>query len=264
MRKHFKKAPYDLVLDLHASFRSALIGRTNPNGYRVGFGDGREGNPLVQNHLIQVKEQQIHALDKNLLFCDYLECPARKADFYLPFNKEDKLAAGNFLERVDSASQKNVIYFNPAARWETKYWYPEKWALLGDRLTREHNSLIVLAGSKADREYLFKISSLMKEKAAVTAGELSLPAIAALMDRIAAYVGLDSGPMHMAAMAGVPVAALFGPTNPELVRPYGVRHRIIRNHDIDCLGCRKRYCESLACMKGISVDQVYEEVLELS
>ncbi len=264
LRKRFKNASYDLILDLHASVRSALLGMTNPGGYRIGFADAREGNSLVQDYRIKVGDRKIHALDKNLFFCNYLGCPAQEVDFYLSFSKEDDLAANNFLNGIAGSDGRRIIYFNPAARWSTKYWDPEKWALLGDRLNREYDSLIILAGSKGDREYLSRISGLMKGKAAVTAGKLSLPAIAALMAKTDVYVGLDSGPMHMAAMAGIPVVALFGPTNPELVRPYKVRHRIVRNQDINCLGCRKRNCKSLACMRGISVDQVYEAVLELN
>ncbi len=264
LRRRFGNDPYDLILDLHASFRSALLGKTNPGGYRVGFADAREGNPLVQDYRIEVRKRRMHALDKNLLFCAYLECPTREDDFFLPFNEEDELAVSNFLERFGAGAEKRIIYCNPVGRWDTKYWDPAKWALLGDRLTKEYGCLVVLAGSKGDSGYLRAISGLMKEKAVVAAGELSLPAVAALMARTSICVGLDSGPMHMAAMAGVPVVALFGPTNPELVRPYGVSHRIITNPDVDCLGCRKRQCRHLTCMKGITVGQVYKAVLELT
>ncbi len=266
LRRRFKRDPFDLVLDLQASFRSALISQANPGGFRVGFADAREGNSLIQDHRIEVTEPRMHALDKNLLFCSYLECTVLKDDFFLPFNHDDELAAGKFLRSYVGkiVSNKKIIYFNPAARWETKFWQPEKWALLGDRLAGELDSLVILAGGRGDRNYLMRIAGYMKERAAVTAGDLSLAGIAALMARTSVYVGLDSGPMHMAAMAGVPVAALFGPTNPELVKPYGVAHRIIRNEGMDCLGCRKRSCETLTCMKGITVDQVHEAVLELA
>ena len=63
--------------------------------------------------------------------------------------------------------------------------------------------------------------------------------------------------MHMAALAGVPVLALFGPTHPERVGPYrNTTGRILRVETLDCLCCRRRSCDDHRCMTGIGVDQV--------
>jgi ADP-heptose:LPS heptosyltransferase len=50
---------------------------------------------------------------------------------------------------------------------------------------------------------------------------LSLPEVAALARRCVAWVGNDSGPTHLAAAAGAPVIALFGPTDPAIWGPPG-------------------------------------------
>ena len=67
----------------------------------------------------------------------------------------------------------------------------------------------------------------------------------------------------MAAMAGVPVVALFGPTHPERVGPYGVDHVIVKSGKLDCHGCRKRSCKEMTCMLNISTDIVYDAVIRL-
>jgi len=66
----------------------------------------------------------------------------------------------------------------------------------------------------------------------------------------------------MAALSAIPVVALFGPTHPARVGPYGVEHRIVRAN-LDCLECRKRTCDHLSCMKSISVDMVYDAAISL-
>jgi heptosyltransferase-1 len=43
----------------------------------------------------------------------------------------------------------------------------------------------------------------------------------ALMRRMTVMVGGDSGPTHLAAALGIPLVALFGPTNPERNGPRG-------------------------------------------
>ena len=69
--------------------------------------------------------------------------------------------------------------------------------------------------------------------------------------------------MHMAALAAVPVVALFGPTHPEWVGPYHTKSRVLQAAGLPCLRCRRRLCEHQRCMQGISVAMVTRAVREL-
>jgi 3-deoxy-D-manno-octulosonic-acid transferase/heptosyltransferase-1 len=60
---------------------------------------------------------------------------------------------------------------------------------------------------------------------------------------------------------GTPVVALFGPTSPERTGPYGDRHIVIR-HGLPCSPCFRKTCDTLECMKTISVDEVFQAVKE--
>ncbi len=262
LRRQLKQVPYDLILDLHASFRSGLLGRTNPGGLRIGFNDARELNAFFQRQLVEVPIHVEHAVAKNLLFCDYLGCEVDAKDFYMCCDDEDAVTVNSFLQQQGIADQDVIVYANPCARWQTKFWSIESWAALADRLHAEGVS-VIFAGSGQDRQFIDRISKQMHSQAIVAAGKLGLTEAVALLHRSAAYVGLDSGPMHMAAMTGTPVAALFGPTHPERVGPYGVEHVILRHEALACLGCRKRHCDHGSCMKGISVEQVMKGLLSL-
>ncbi len=263
LRRWLRREPYDLVLDLHASFRSGLFGLTNPGGTRIGFADAKELNPLFLHRRIEVPDSVVHAVDKNMLFCDHLRCPPGKSDFQLYSSDRDRSRVAAFLQGHRLCDDDVLVYVNPAARWRTKFWGAGRWAELADRLIGEAGLRVVFAGSAKDRDYIVGVSERMSRTPIVAAGELSLTETVALLQRSAVYAGLDSGPMHMAAMAGVPVVALFGPTNPERVGPYGVEHRLVRNEGLACLGCRKRHCGVPRCMEGIAVDRVYRAVLSL-
>lgn len=262
LRRAYVAKPYDLILDLHASFRSGLLGWANPGGMRLGFSDARELNTFFQDRLITVPGHVEHAVDKNLLFCTHLGCRVDRKDFHLHCNDKDSAMVDSFLQQQGVQTGDVLVYANPCARWQTKFWPVESWATLAD-LLHEDGITLVFAGSIHDREYIKQISERMRAGAVVTAGKLGLPQSIALLRRSRAYVGLDSGPMHMAAMNGTPVAALFGPTHPERVGPYGVRNVIIRNETLECLGCRKRHCDHQSCMRGITVDQVRTGLLSL-
>ncbi len=254
LRRQWRRDPHDLILDLHGSLRSGLIGRMNPGGTRIGFADARELNPLFQDERIVVPREVVHAQAKNLLFCDHLGCTATDEDFFLHCPGEDRRVAAEFLRGrdVDTAG---LVYGNPAARWRSKFWLAERWAELGDRLA-ERGLILVLGGSAGDQALAREIADRMRARPLIAAGRLDLLQSAALIQMSRCYVGVDTGPMHMAALSGIPVVALFGPTHPERVGPWRVRHRVVQADGMTCLRCRKRECPDPACMRGISVDMV--------
>lgn len=262
LRADFKSAPYDLLLDLHASFRSGLLGLMNPGGQRIGFADARELNGLFQNQHLTVPDGVVHAVDKNLLFAARLGCAVQPEDFFIATTAGDEQRVLDFLTEAGIAAAAPLAYVNPAARWQSKHWLVQRWSRLCDRLAAA-GVRAVFGGSAADLPYIREILGQMEHPGIVAAGRLGLRESVALIRRARVYVGVDTGPMHMAAMVGTPVVALFGPTHPERVGPYGVRSSVLQAGDVDCLCCRRRECSRPLCMEGISVEQVLAEVLRM-
>ena len=260
LRRTFRASPYDLVFDLHASFRSGLLSLTNPGGMRTGFADAKELNTLFQHHLIDNPAKKVHAVDKNLLFCIDMGCAPCAQDFYLTIAPEDQARVRRYLVDQGVGEKGRYVYVNPAARWQSKFWLSSRWAELCDRLW-DAGILPVFGGSAGDTAYIAEITDQMTGRRAVAAGRMNLTESAALIKGALVYAGLDTGPMHMASLCGTPVVALFGPTHPERVGPYGVRNAVLQAQDVDCLCCRKRQCDHLRCMEGISVATVYEQVM---
>lgn len=261
LRAALRSRPYDVVLDLQASFRSGLLALMNPGGRRIGFADARELNTLFQHEGIRVPAGMEHAVDKNSLFAAHLGAPVREEDFFLASTDEAEAAVSAFLQNEGLASEP-WVYAQPAARWASKEWLPERWAELADRLPA-FGLQCVFGGSAADLPHLQRIAAGMRARAHIAAGRLNLVAAAALIRRARLYVGVDTGPMHMAALAAVPVVALFGPTHPERVGPYHTKSRVLQAAGLPCLRCRRRLCEHQRCMRGISVAMVTRAVREL-
>ena len=73
----------------------------------------------------------------------------------------------------------------------------------------------------------------------------------------------DTGTMHLAALLGVPVVAVFGSTEPRLTGPLGNGHTILRHH-VECSPCFLRECPiDFRCMKAITADEVARTVLSM-
>ncbi len=263
LRRRFEECPYDLVLDLHASFRSGLLGRTNPGGFRVGFAEAKELNTSFQHVTISEGPPLSHAVDKNLAFAQYLDCPVAPEDFRIVTGAEPRAGTRAFLEQAGIGSEDRFVYANPAARWATKLWTVEAWAELADMFIGESGVQVVFAGSPDDAPYIRSIAHRMKASPIVAAGALGLAEAVALLEAAPVYVGVDSGPMHIAAFTGTRVVALFGPTDPAKVGPYGKGHRVIRREELHCLGCRKRSCSNRVCLEDLAPRTVYRETVDL-
>jgi ADP-heptose:LPS heptosyltransferase len=95
------------------------------------------------------------------------------------------------------------------------------------------------------------------------AGKTTLTESAALIARAAVCVTNDSGPMHLAAALGRPVVAVFGPTDPVWVGPYGSPDTVVRA-GVPCSPCYLRRLSrcpfSHACMTGVAAENVIEKV----
>jgi heptosyltransferase I len=263
LRAIFKGRPYDVVLDLHASFRSGLLGAANPNGVRIGFADAKELNTLFQHSKIDPGPEAVHAVDQNMAFAQYLQCAPDTADFRIITGPAAARRARAILAETGKRPGDRLVYANPAARWESKHWDVKAWAELADLLTERAGASVIFAGGPGDLSHIEEITALMKQDALVAAGCLSLGDAVALMELCSVYVGVDSGPMHVAAFAGIPVVALFGPTDPAKVGPYGPRHKVIQRTDLDCLACRKRRCDDRKCLEGIAASEVFHEIIRL-
>src|SRR5262249_8497180 len=88
------------------------------------------------------------------------------------------------------------------------------------------------------------------------AGKTDLPALARVVAPFPTLVPTDPGAMHVAAAAGVPVTAVFGPTRDRETRPIGDRHTVL-THDVWCRPCMLRECPlNHRCMRGITPSAV--------
>ena len=263
LRAVFRNRPYDLVLDLHASFRSGLLALTNPGGTRLGFSDAKEFNTFFQNHLVVGSPEKPHAVDKNLAFAQYLEISAVPWDFRVMIGNTEREKVQVFFKEAGIGPKDQVVYANPAARWKTKLWTVPAWAQLADLFADTGEARMIFGGGPGDILYVKSIAQRAHRGTIVAAGRLSLAESAALIEAADVYVGVDSGPMHIAAFVGTPVVAMFGPTDPAKVGPYGNGHRVIRNESLQCLGCRKRSCEDQRCLAEITARQVFDVTMEM-
>lgn len=109
---------------------------------------------------------------------------------------------------------------NPGMMMDAKRWPPEHFAALADRLARKLDTQVILLGGPGDTDIVDAVRSRMATPAAALVGILSFAEIALLASRSRLYVGNDTGLTHLAAAAGAPTAAIFGPSDPRRYAPF--------------------------------------------
>jgi len=124
-------------------------------------------------------------------------------------------------------------------------------------LKQKYDARFIYTGAKGDGSLYQTI-----EQQGPFAG-LNLCGMTTLRENLSVYrashlfFGVDSGPMHMAAAVGVPVIALFGPTDERKWGPWGEGHTVITKR-ISCYPCKPHKCANNECMKKISIEEVID------
>jgi heptosyltransferase-2 len=144
-----------------------------------------------------------------------------------------------------------------------KCWLPERFAQLADRLISESTADVIFFGTPGEKEIAARIQSNMKSRAISLVGETSMCDLSALFASCSAFIGNDSGAMHVAAAAGLPVIGIFGSTDPEGTAPVTEQFTLIREA-VSCSPCFLRRCPvDHRCMERITVESVFAAAMRL-
>lgn len=157
--------------------------------------------------------------------------------------------------------------YSPARRW-----YPERFAKVGAALAQDGLVPMVVAGP-GEEALARQVADGMASRAAVLSGTPTPRHLAAVLARCRLFVGNDSGVMHVAVAASLPVVAVFGPSNHRAWGPYdpgGSRTRIVRV-ELPCSPCLYRGhslglrngCGDFQCLGRISPEAVIAAAREL-
>jgi len=259
----------DASVLLPNSFASAWLVRRAGIRERWGFATDLRGRlltralprPAFRSHQAEYYRRLVHALG--------VENGAVEPALVVPPAAVEQ--ARSILLAAGWDRRRRLVAMAPGAAYgAAKRWPPEHFAQVVTRLGREERAQCVLVGSSADAVTTRWVRSLVPEdvRPAVmdVAGATTLATLIGVLSLANACVSNDSGAMHVAGAAGVPLVALFGPTRERETAPLsrrGGRVEILINH-VWCRPCMLRECPlDHRCMKGLSPERVLEAVTDV-
>jgi heptosyltransferase-1 len=239
-RRELRTAHYDFAVDFQGLLKSAMAASAASPEQLYGFHQSQVRERLAAlfySH--KTVSRAAHVVDRNL------ELAAACSDggmqpghrlFPLPAGRaEGELPPGDF------------VLASPLAGWVSKQWPMDHYRVLAARLRSELGIPLVLDGPPG--------ADFAAAEAAVP-HHSSLAGLIHATRRAAAVVGVDSGPLHLAAALGKPGVAIFGPTDPARNGPYGDSVRVLRTAAVTTTYKRG---EAIApSMRNISPDEVFE------
>jgi heptosyltransferase-1 len=239
--REIRSEGYDFAVDFQGLIKSAVTAACARPTRIFGFhrSEARE-RAAALFYSDEVSSASVHVVDRNLDLAAAAGATAALRVFPLPPGApEGELPHGDF------------VLASPLAGWRRKQWPLAYYGALAARLRGELGMALVLDGP----------ASAAGELGEVAGAERHFSGLRGLIyatRRAAAVVGVDSGPMHLAAALGRPGVAIFGPTDPARNGPYNSRMRVLRS--ASAATTYKRSEEIDSSMHEISPDEVFESL----
>jgi heptosyltransferase II len=258
--EQLRSARADAILLLQNSFGSAWTARRAAIPARWGY--RASGRGLLLTRTVSRPRGKVHQVE-------YYAALARGLGYDVAATARPRLRATErsrekaiaLLASAGAAPDARLVGFAPGAAYgHAKRWPPDRVAQVIARLNAD-GVTAVLVGARDDRPTGRAIESSLPagSRVANLVGRTTLRELVGVMSRCAAFVSNDSGAMHIAAALGVPLTAIFGPTDERATAPAGQADVILRQ--VFCRPCMLRECPiDHRCMKRIDVDSVFRSV----
>ncbi len=147
----------------------------------------------------------------------------------------------------------------------TKRWPAERFAEAAKLVSTQVACEWTIFGVAKDAPYAETIQAALGERCENLVGKTTLAELIAALRRCDVLLTNDTGTMHLAAYLGVPVAAVFGSTDPVLTAPLVPPERLrVLRRQVECSPCFLRECPlDLRCLHAVTPEMAAAAVLEL-
>jgi heptosyltransferase-2 len=252
---------FDVALLLQNAFDAAWLAWRAGIPERIGY--ARDGRGLLLTKAIPVpKSGEIPAHEKFyylelLRRAGWVDAPSDESFIQLCVSEQKRQKAEELLISAGArAGVLRVAIGAGASYGSAKCWPPSRFAELANRLQSQRDVEVILFGTTAEASVSGLIAAEMRRPPIDLTGKSAIADLPALLSQCHLFIGNDSGAMHVASAVGLPVVAVFGPTDPFGTAPVTPRCSIVQEKPY-CSPCFLRRCPTdHRCMTKISVEMV--------
>jgi ADP-heptose:LPS heptosyltransferase len=259
LARRLRAAKYDLVLDLHGGPRGALLAWLSGAPRRIGYTLPGRGwmytERVARSRVLRPRHSVVNQWDLLAPLAIDAPDPERDATEMVVSSSAREAARKSLSEAgVDPAAQPLIVVHvsagNPFRRWPASSFV----ALLERLVSVDAARRIIVVSGPSERTAAREIGQQARVRLGQRGGaiidgiEFDLPALRALVDEAALFIGGDSGPLHVAGTSGVPIVGLYGPTLSARSAPWRPGRYVSESVELEDLSCRP--CDQRRCAPG--------------
>ncbi|MCG3134012.1 MAG: Lipopolysaccharide heptosyltransferase 1 [Planctomycetes bacterium] len=252
----------DAAIDLQGNLKSGVLARLSGAPRRIGLppGEAREGAHRFVNERVPAGPAGEHRSARALRLVRALAPGAPDAAPVLPPVRPESDEAMRAELARRGIGRFAVLVSGTSDFGAFKRWPPERFGAFARRLRDERGLAPLVSFGPGQRDLAERIVAASDGAAELTPETRSLADLVALLRGADLVVGADSGPVAIAAAAGVRTVALFGPKDPAVYAPPGRRVAVVWKQ-VYCSPCRLRVCDDPICMTTMTPDEAWAGVL---
>lgn len=261
LARELRAARFDLAILFQNAFDAAWLAWRAGIPHRVGY--ARDGRSLLLSQAIPVPRpgeipthEQYYYLEL-LRRAGWMDTPRGEQLISLAVSDSQRRRAEALLREAGVRPQAPRVAIGAGASYgSAKCWPPARFADLANRLAAKFDCDVILFGTSAEESVAEAMIAGMSRAPINLTGKTSIADLPGLLSRCHLFVGNDSGAMHVAAAVGLPVVAVFGPTDPRGTAPVTPRCTLVQEKPY-CSPCFLRRCPTdHRCMTAIRPEAV--------
>jgi heptosyltransferase-2 len=252
---------FDVALLFQNAFGAAWFAWRAGIPQRIGY--ARDGRSLLLTKAVPVPKPGEIPLHEQYYYLEllrragWLDSLPNESFIRLNVPEENRERAAEFLLSAGVRPDGFRIAIGAGASYgSAKCWPPDRFAELANRLQAQAPADVILFGTPAEAAVSSAIAAGMHRPPIDLTGKTAISDLPALLSQCHLFIGNDSGAMHVAAAVGLPVVAVFGPTDPFGTSPVTRRCSIVQEKPY-CSPCFLRRCPTdHRCMTRVTPDAV--------
>jgi len=252
---------FDVALLLQNAFDAAWLAWRANIPERIGY--ARDARSLLLTKIVPVPRHGEVPTHEKFYYLEllrragWLDSLQDETFIGLRIPEEKRRRADEFLCKAGVRQGVPRIAIGAGASYgSAKCWPPSRFAEVANRLQSEVDADVILFGTAAEANVSTAISAEMRQSPIDLTGKTAIADLPALLSQCHLFIGNDSGAMHVAAAVGLPVIAVFGPTDAFGTSPVTQRCSIVQQKPY-CSPCFLRRCPTdHRCMTAITADMV--------
>lgn len=229
--RELRAVNWDVALDVQSNLKGAAFAFASGAARRIGFARGHdyELNHLLSTDQVVPPADRPHRVDKFASLAGAIGVAGDTREYVLPEDPAARERIAAWCQREALAPHRFVVLHpGTSDHGAEKRWPAESFAALARGIARGVHRPVVVTWGPGEEALAGRVCALSDGSARLAPPTASLLELVELLRVAAVFVSADTGPMHLAAAAGVPCVALFGPKDPAVYGPYGSAHVVLR------------------------------------